>query len=133
MAMYRLLSVLLVWVWGAAGLTAASIVLRPARVFDGESMHEGWTVRVRGARIEAAGAAASIDAAGAKVIDLPGLTVLPGLVEGHSHILLHAYNETSWTDQVAHEGLALRVARAVNHLRETLMAGFTTVRDLGTE
>jgi imidazolonepropionase-like amidohydrolase len=81
----------------------------------------------------AAGAAASIDAAGAKVIDLPGLTVLPGLVEGHSHILLHAYNETTWNDQVAHEGLALRVARAVNHLRETLMAGFTTVRDLGTE
>jgi imidazolonepropionase-like amidohydrolase len=58
---------------------------------------------------------------------------MPGLVEGHSHILLHAYNETPWNDQVAHEGLALRAARAVNHLRATLMAGFTTVRDLGTE
>ena len=75
----------------------------------------------------------SIDTAGAKVIDLPGATLLPGLVEGHSHILLHPYNETPWNDQVAHEGLALRVARAVNHLRDTLMAGFTTVRDLGTE
>ncbi len=58
---------------------------------------------------------------------------MPGLVEGHSHIMLHAYNETPWNDQVAHEGLALRVARAVNHLRATLMAGFTTIRDLGTE
>jgi len=108
-------------------------VLQPARVFDGETSHEGWAVRVRGGRIEAAGPAASIDTSGAKVIDLPGATLLPGLVEGHSHILLHAYNETPWNDQVAHEGLALRVARAVNHLRATLMAGFTTVRDLGTE
>src|SRR5258708_40235910 len=66
-------------------------------------------------------------------MDLPGLTLLPGLVEGHPHILLHAYNETPWNDQVLHEGLALRAARAVNHLRATLMAGFTTVRDLGTE
>ena len=71
------------------------VVLKPARVFDGDTMHEGWAVRVRGARIEAAGPAASIDASGAKVVELPGLTLLPGLVEGHSHILLHSYNETS--------------------------------------
>src|SRR6267154_2496034 len=64
---------------------------------------------------------------------VPFLLVLAGFVEGHSHILLHPYNETPWNDQVAHEGLALRAARAVNHLRATLMAGFTTVRDLGTE
>ena len=108
-------------------------VLKPARVFDGETMHDGWLVRVRGQRIESAGPPPNVDTAGAKVIDLPGATLLPGLVEGHSHILLHAYNETSWNDQVAHEGLALRAARAVNHLRATLMAGFTTVRDLGTE
>ncbi len=108
-------------------------VLKPARVFDGETSHEAWAVRVHGVRIEAAGPAASIDTANAKVIDLPGVTLLPGLVEGHSHILLHPYNETPWNDQVAHEGLALRVARAVNHLHSTLMAGFTTVRDLGTE
>jgi imidazolonepropionase-like amidohydrolase len=108
-------------------------ILKPARVFDGDSMHEGWIVRVRGDRIEAAGPATSVDASGAKVVDLPGTTLLPGLVEGHSHILLHAYNETPWNDQVLHEGLALRAARAVNHLRATLMAGFTTVRDLGTE
>ena len=108
-------------------------VLKPARVFDGETMHEGWSVRVRGERIEAVGADAGSAAPGAAVIDLPGTTLMPGLVEGHSHILLHAYNETTWNDQVAHEGLALRVARATNHLRATLLAGFTTVRDLGTE
>jgi imidazolonepropionase-like amidohydrolase len=113
--------------------SGAIIVLRPARVFDGESLQEGWAVRVRGDRIEAAGPSAGIDTTDAKVMDLPGLTLMPGLVEGHSHVLLHPYNETPWNDQVAHEGLALRVARATNHLRDTLMAGFTTIRDLGTE
>jgi imidazolonepropionase-like amidohydrolase len=111
----------------------SALVLKPARVFDGDTLHENWAVRVKGDRIEAVGPAASVDSAGGRVIDLPGLTLLPGLVEGHSHILLHPYNETVWNDQVAHEGLALRVARAVNHLRATLMAGFTTTRDLGTE
>lgn len=112
---------------------AAVTMLRPARVFDGDALHEGWAVRVRGDRIEAAGPAASVSAEGATTVDLPGTTLLPGLVEGHSHVLLHPYNETPWADQVLHEGLALRAARATNHLRATLMAGFTTIRDLGTE
>jgi imidazolonepropionase-like amidohydrolase len=111
----------------------ATYVLKAARTFDGETMHEGWAVRVKGERIEAAGPAATIDTTGAKVVDLADTTLMPGLVEGHSHVLLHAYSETSWNDQVEHEGLALRVARATNHLRATLMAGFTTTRDLGTE
>ena len=119
---------------GRGGNDAGDVtVLKPARVFDGETTHEGWAVRVRGSRIDAVGPAAGIAAPGAKEIDLPGTTLLPGLVEGHSHVLLHPYNETSWNDQVAHEALALRTARAVNHLRATLMAGFTLVRDLGTE
>src|SRR5256885_2552263 len=75
-------------------------VLRPARVFDGEGIHEGWGVRVRGDRIEAAGPAASVAAPGATTIDMPGTTLLPGLIEGHSHVLLHPYNETQWADQV---------------------------------
>ena len=111
----------------------AVTILKPARVFDGAAMHEGWAVRVKGDRIDAVGSAESVAAAGATVVDLPGTTLTPGLVEGHSHILLHSYNEASWTDQVSREGLGLRVARAVNHLRDTLQAGFTTVRDLGTE
>lgn len=112
----------------------ASVVLRPDRVFDGERSHQGWVVVVRGDRIEAAGPAASTTTpAGARVITLPGTTLLPGLIEGHSHLLLHPYNETSWNDQVLREALALRVARGVNHARDTLMAGITTVRDLGSE
>jgi len=119
---------------GQAPTAADAItILKPARVWDGDAMHEGWSVRVKGERIDAVGPEAATAAAGARVIDLPGTTLTPGLVEGHSHILLHAYSETSWTDQVSREGLALRVARATNHLRSTLMAGFTTVRDLGTE
>jgi imidazolonepropionase-like amidohydrolase len=58
---------------------------------------------------------------------------MPGMIEGHSHLFLHPYNETSWNDQVLREPLALRVARATVHARNTLLAGFTTVRDLGTE
>ena len=108
-------------------------VLKAARVFDGDTMHEGWAVRVRGERIEAAGPTAQIDLTAATVVDLGGTTLMPGLVEAHSHVLLHAYSETPWNDQVMHEGLALRAARAVNHLKATLMAGFTTIRDLGTE
>lgn len=108
-------------------------VLRPARVFDGEMLHDGWAVRVQGDRIQAVGPAAAVSSPGATVIDLPGATLLPGLVEGHSHVLLHPYNETTWNDQVLHESLGVRTARAVNHLHATLLAGFTTIRDLGTE
>jgi imidazolonepropionase-like amidohydrolase len=116
-----------------AATDAGAIVLRPARVFDGAAMHEGWVVRVVGDRIDAAGPSGSIAAGNARVVDLAGLTLTPGLVEGHSHVLLHPYNEAPWEFQVAHEPLALRTARAVNSLRATLMAGFTTLRDLGTE
>ena len=111
----------------------AATILRPSRVFDGDAMHEGWGVLVRGERIEAVGVAASLDAQGATTVDLPGATLLPGLIDAHSHVLLHPYNETSWNDQVAHETLALRIARATMSLKATLDAGFTTIRDLGTE
>jgi imidazolonepropionase-like amidohydrolase len=114
----------------------AVYLLRPAHVFDGESaqLHDGWVVLVRGAKIEAVGRESEIKPpATAKVIDLPGLTLMPGLIDAHSHVLLHPYSETVWNDQVAREPLSLRVARATNHLRNTLLAGFTTIRDLGTE
>jgi imidazolonepropionase-like amidohydrolase len=112
---------------------APAYLLKPARVFDGEDMHAGWAVLVRGHAVERAGSAAGIAAPGAEVIDLPGATLMPGLIDAHSHVLLHPYDETSWNDQVLREPEALRVARAVNHLRATLEAGFTTLRDLGTE
>jgi len=112
--------------------TPPTVVLRPDRVFDGDTLHDGWAVRVAGSRIDAVGPRAGMAAADA-TLDLPGATLLPGLIEGHSHVLLHPYNETSWNDQVLRESLGLRTARAINHLRATLEAGFTTIRDLGTE
>ena len=118
----------------ARNTDTTTTLVTAARVFDGTDMHEGWGVLVRGDRIAAAGPVSSLAApAGAKHVDLPGTTLLPGLIEMHSHLLLHPYNETTWDDQVLHEPLALRIARATNHARETLRNGFTTVRDLGTE
>ena len=125
---------------GAATLPAQQrdslVLLRPAAVWNAidDAPHAGWTVLVRNDRIAAAGPASEVGSPrGAVVIDLPGMTVLPGLIEGHSHLLLHPYNEAPWNDQVMREPLALRVARATNHARNTLMAGWTLVRDLGTE
>jgi imidazolonepropionase-like amidohydrolase len=115
-------------------LAQQSYVLRPDRVFDGVESHQGWSVVVRDGRIAAAGPSGRLDAPrGAEVVTLAGLTLLPGLIEGHSHMLLHPYNETAWNDQVLNESLAERVARATVHARATLMAGVTTARDLGTE
>lgn len=114
-------------------LAQTTQLLRPDRIFDGETMHEGWVVRVNGDKIEAVGPAASVSAANATIVDLKGTTLLPGFIEGHSHLLLHPYNETSWDDQVLREARSLRVARATVHAQKTLLAGFTTVRDLGTE
>ena len=107
-------------------------LLKPARVFDGEQMHEGWQVLVKNSRIMAVGSAIAVPA-GCHIVALNNCTLLPGLIEGHSHLFLHPYNETAWNDQVLKESRAERTARAVNHARETLLAGFTTVRDLGTE
>ena len=110
------------------------VLLRPARVFDGVNPrpHEGWTVLVRGGTIAAAGPDLAVPE-GARIVDLPGMTLMPGMIEGHSHLFLHPYDETSWDDQVLREPQSLRTARAVTHARATLAAGFTTVRDLGTE
>jgi imidazolonepropionase-like amidohydrolase len=118
----------------AAPALAEPILLKPAQVFDGVDAHPhpGWSVLVDGDKISAVGPNLAAPA-GAKVVELPGATLIPGMIEGHSHLFLHPYNETKWDDQVLHEPLALRTARAVVHAEKTLTAGFTTERDLGTE
>ena len=116
--------------------TERATLLRPARVFtaDDGDVHAGWVVLVTGSRIVAVAPAASVAApADAKVIDLPGETLLPGLIDAHSHLFLHPYNEAAWDDQVLKEPLAYRTLRAGRQATATLMAGFTTLRDLGTE
>lgn len=116
----------------SSALAQQSTLLRPAAVFDGQEIHPAWQVLVTGDKIVATGSDV-VAPADARIIDLPGQTLLPGLIEGHSHLFLHPYNETPWSEQVTSESLALRTARATVHARRTLEAGFTTVRDLGTE
>ncbi|MCX7515120.1 metal-dependent hydrolase family protein [Frateuria hangzhouensis] len=111
-------------------------LLKADRVFDArsEQPHEGWVVLVQGDRIAAVGPAAKVPLPpGTQTIELPGTTLLPGLIDAHSHIFLHPYNETLWNDQVLKETLPYRTLEAAQHARATLMAGFTTLRDLGTE
>jgi imidazolonepropionase-like amidohydrolase len=132
----RILIVLTALIATAAAAAAepaakTAIVLRPARVFDGATLHVGWRVLVRGERIVAAGT--DIAAAGAREIDLPDATLVPGLIYVQSLLFRHPYNPTRGPDQVLHEPLALLPARPDPPARATLMAGFTTTRDLGTE
>jgi imidazolonepropionase-like amidohydrolase len=108
------------------------LLLKPARVFDGNTMHNNWQVLVQKDRIVAVGENLKPNQL-VRTINLLNCTLLPGLIEGHSHLLLHPYNETTWNDQVLTESRAERIARATIHARNTLLAGFTTVRDLGTE
>ncbi|MBL7847977.1 MAG: amidohydrolase family protein [Cyclobacteriaceae bacterium] len=111
-----------------------TVLLQPDRVFDGVEMHEGWVVLVEGNLITGVGAKGSVRAPkDAQVISMPGTTLLPGLIEGHSHLFLYPYNITDWDTQVLKESDAYRTVRATVHAKNTLMAGFTTVRDLGTE
>jgi imidazolonepropionase-like amidohydrolase len=120
----------------ASQAPAATWLLRPQQVFDAtsEQAHPGWVVLVTGNRISAVGPASTVTAPpGARTVDLPGMTLLPGLIEAHTHIFLHAYNETLWNDQVLKEPEAYRTIEAVRHCERTLLAGFTTIRDLGTE
>lgn len=129
-----LLSALLLLTVSGYSQTTDSWLLVPDQVFDGSNLHTGWAVLVNKDRIAAAGPSTQITVpAGTQTITLTGKTLLPGLIEGHSHLFLHPYNETPWDDQVLKESRAERTARAVTHAASTLMAGFTTVRDLGTE
>jgi imidazolonepropionase-like amidohydrolase len=131
--MKNILRLVIIFLFFNAKLYAqTSYLLKPARVFDGEQMHEGWSVLINKNLIVAFGENIKVFK-DVKVIELKNATLLPGLIEGHSHLFLHPYNEVSWDDQVLKESRAERVARATVHAKKTLMAGFTTVRDLGTE
>ncbi|WP_082730449.1 MULTISPECIES: metal-dependent hydrolase family protein [Sphingomonas] len=119
---------------GWAATPRRSLLLVPDAVFDGRDglRHAGWRVLVRGETIVAVGPEVTAPA-DAETIVLPGATLMPGLIDAHVHLFLHPYNEAPWNDQVLKEPLALRTVRAAANGRATLIAGFTTVRDLGTE
>jgi imidazolonepropionase-like amidohydrolase len=120
----------------APATPSPSYLLKAARVFDGtgQAAQSGVVVLVQNGRITALGSAATVKAPSDVItVDLPNTTLMPGMIDLHSHVLLHPYNEANWNDQVLKESLGLRVARATVHMQRTLRAGFTTLRDLGTE
>jgi imidazolonepropionase-like amidohydrolase len=133
--MRRAVLVLLGLLWSCLAAADPAILLKPAQVWSaGEPLHTGWAVLVEGRRIRAVGPVQSLTVpAGTQTVELPGATLLPGLMDLHSHLFLHPYNETLWDDQVLKEPVAYRTLRAGVQARDTLMAGFTTLRDLGTE
>ncbi|WP_454717096.1 amidohydrolase family protein [Caulobacter segnis] len=134
--MRRLLTALALILTPGLAQAAQPILLKPARVWTAENAgppREGWAVLVKDGKIAAVGPAAQIDSTGAEVVDLPGATVIPGLMDLHSHLFLHPYNETLWDDQVLKETPTYRTLRAAVQAKATLEAGFTTLRDLGTE
>lgn len=131
---FCLLSIILLSTKTYSQGSEGNILLRPDRVFDGEKMHENWVVAIKGEEIIYAGEVSGFKAnRGTREQALPGTTLMPGMIEGHAHLFLHPYNETNWNDQVLKESFAERVARATVHAEKTLKAGFTTIRDLGTE
>jgi imidazolonepropionase-like amidohydrolase len=134
--MKNLAAFIIVWLMGyLLGFSQPqTYYLTADRVFDGEVLHEGWAVVVEGDKIIAAGPRSSVkEPAKAIKINFPNSTLTPGLIEGHSHLLLYPYNITDWDTQVLKETDSYRTARATVHAKNTLLAGFTTARDLGTE
>lgn len=126
--------IFIVFLFLSSKIVAQQYYLTVDRVFDGDVIHENWAVVVQGDKIISVGPKEKISTpVGAVRINFSNSTLLPGLIEGHSHLLLHPYNETPWDDQVMKESDAYRVARATIHAKNTLLAGFTTVRDLGSE
>lgn len=112
----------------------SSYYITAPRVFDGSQLHENWAVLVQGNQIVAAGPKTAIKIPdNATKINYPNATLCPGLIEGHSHMLLYPYNIKEWDLQVAKETDAYRTIRATVHAKNTLLAGFTTARDLGSE
>ncbi len=118
----------------AAADTTGPYLLSADRLFDGEQVREGWAILVEGERIKEVGPLAGIRVpAHTKKLHFPKATILPGLIEGHSHMFLYPYEQRSWDEQVLKETDAMRAIRATQHARATLLAGFTTARDMGTE
>ena len=114
--------------------TQGQLLLKPDRVFDGAEMHNNWVVLIEGELIIYAGPASELRIPrGTQTKELSGMTLMPGLIEGHSHLLLHPYNETPWNDQVLKESPVERSLRASNHAKASIYAGITTMRDLGSE
>src|SRR6266404_6545529 len=116
----------------------AVIVIRAGMLIDGKSgePRHDQVIIIRGDRIESVSDASSAKApAGATVIDLSKATVLPGLIDSHTHIFLQGEDpaQGGYDANILKQGIALRAARATVSVRRALEQGFTTLRDVETE
>jgi imidazolonepropionase-like amidohydrolase len=107
-------------------------LLTADRLWDGEKMIDNGMILIQGDKIIECGINLSIPDDCVRY-NYGDATIMPGMIEGHAHMLLHPYDETPWNEQVLNETVAERSIRGAIHSEKTLMAGFTTVRDLGSE
>jgi imidazolonepropionase-like amidohydrolase len=109
-------------------------ILKPDRIFDGRTIHTNWIVKVNQDTIAYVGSANNYKGTlKDTIIILKGMTLIPGMIEGHGHLFLYPYNQKAWNDQVLKESQSYRVVRATTHSKKNVLAGFTSFRDLGTE
>src|SRR5438105_4894155 len=115
----------------------AVVVIRAGTLIDGKSdqPRHDQVIIIRGDRIESVSDASSTKPPAATVIDLSKATVLPGLIDSHTHIFLQGEDpaQGGYDDNILKQGIALRAARATVSVRRALEQGFTTLRDVETE
>ena len=129
--MKNLLSFL--FISGCMSGVCQTILLSADHLFDGTTMHDDWSVLFTGQEILEVGPTAKLLGKADSTVSIEKGTIMPGMIEGHAHVLLYPYNQTSWNDQVLRESPNLRAIRGAKMAEKNLMAGFTTIRDLGSE
>src|SRR5207244_4805598 len=133
---YAMRKLAIVFLFSVASARAQVTVIKAGTLIDGTSAQprKNQMIVIRGNRIESVGGDAAAPA-GARVIDLSNMTVLPGMIDAHTHIFLQGEDpaEGGYDIQLLKFPIAYRAARATVAARRALEQGFTTIRDVETE